>query len=180
MSIRIFPQKPKHAIGKKRYRVPRGEGLGVAWHNSSSVWIAFACSVSCPMTGRIRNQTLVHFVSDNRKAFHIASQSFDLCFNLSLQCIRTALISMVSWSPIMDSRKSPRKSYSLFLWRKSLVRKRQKCRASTGYIKDTVMTTSLLSKSTQPRKFGNHVTVHRPTARRPSAPQENQCLLSHF
>ena len=38
----------------------------------------------------------------------------------------------------------------------------------------------LLSKSTHPRKFGNHVTVHRPTARRPSAPQENQCLLSHF
>ena len=26
----------------------------------------------------------------------------------------------------------------------------------------------LLSKSTHPRKFGNHVTVHRPTARRPS------------
>ena len=38
----------------------------------------------------------------------------------------------------------------------------------------------LLSKSTHPRKFGTHVTVHRPTARRPSAPQENQCLLSHF
>ena len=33
------------------------------------------------------------------------------------------------------------------------------------------------------RKFGNHVTVHRPTARpsdRPYATQENQCLLSHF
>ena len=38
----------------------------------------------------------------------------------------------------------------------------------------------LLSKSTHPRKFGNHVTVHRPTDRCPSAPQENQCLLSHF
>ena len=38
----------------------------------------------------------------------------------------------------------------------------------------------LLSKSTHPRKFGNHVTVQRPTDRRPSAPQENQCLLSHF
>ena len=37
------------------------------------------------------------------------------------------------------------------------------------------------SKSTHPRKFGNHVTVHQPpTADRPSAPQENQCLLSHF
>ena len=38
----------------------------------------------------------------------------------------------------------------------------------------------LLSKSTHPRKFGNHVTVQRPTARRASAPQEDQCLLSHF
>ena len=38
----------------------------------------------------------------------------------------------------------------------------------------------LLSTSTHPRKFGNHVTVHRPTAPRPSAPQENQCLLWHF
>ena len=37
------------------------------------------------------------------------------------------------------------------------------------------------SKSTHPRKFGNHVTVNQPpTADRPSAPQENQCLLSHF
>ena len=32
-----------------------------------------------------------------------------------------------------------------------------------------------VSKSTHPRKFGNHVTVHRPPAR-PSAPQGNQCL----
>ena len=37
-----------------------------------------------------------------------------------------------------------------------------------------------LSKSTYPRKFGNHVTVHRPPTDRPSAPQENQCLLSHI
>ena len=36
-----------------------------------------------------------------------------------------------------------------------------------------------VSKSTHPRKFGNHVTVHRPPAR-PSAPQGNQCSLSHF
>ena len=36
-----------------------------------------------------------------------------------------------------------------------------------------------VSKSTHPRKFGNHVTVHRPPAR-PSAPQENQCSISHF
>ena len=33
-----------------------------------------------------------------------------------------------------------------------------------------------VSKSTHPRKFGNHVTVHRPPAR-PSAPQGNQCLI---
>ena len=43
---------------------------------------------------------------------------------------------------------------------------------------------SQLSKSTHPRKFGNNVTVHRPivrqTDRRPSARQENQCLLSHL
>ena len=32
-----------------------------------------------------------------------------------------------------------------------------------------------VSKSTHPRKFGNHVTVHRP-----SAPQGNQCSISHF
>ena len=37
-----------------------------------------------------------------------------------------------------------------------------------------------LSKATHPRKFGNHVTVHRPPTDRPSAPQDNQCLLSHF
>ena len=40
-----------------------------------------------------------------------------------------------------------------------------------------------VSKSTHPRIFGNHVTVHRPPARppaRPSAPQENQCSISHF
>ena len=36
-----------------------------------------------------------------------------------------------------------------------------------------------LSKFTHPRKFSNHVTVHRATER-PSAPQGNQCLLSHF
>ena len=35
-------------------------------------------------------------------------------------------------------------------------------------------------KSTHPRKFGNHVTVHRPQPARPSAPQENQCSISHF
>ena len=33
-----------------------------------------------------------------------------------------------------------------------------------------------VSKSTHPRKFGIHVTVHRPPAR-PSAPQGNQCLI---
>ena len=35
--------------------------------------------------------------------------------------------------------------------------------------------------STHPRKFGTHVTVHRPTARprdRPSAPQANQCKIT--
>ena len=41
-----------------------------------------------------------------------------------------------------------------------------------------------VSKCTHPRKFGYHVTVHRPPARppaaRPSAPQAYQCLLSHF
>ena len=37
-----------------------------------------------------------------------------------------------------------------------------------------------VSKSTHPRKFGNHVTVHRPPAARPSAPQENQCSIPHF
>ena len=37
-----------------------------------------------------------------------------------------------------------------------------------------------VSKSTHPRKFGNHVTVHRPQPARPSAPQENQCSISHF
>ena len=37
-----------------------------------------------------------------------------------------------------------------------------------------------VSKSTHPRKFGNHVTVHRPPAARPSAPQGNQCLIPHF
>ena len=39
---------------------------------------------------------------------------------------------------------------------------------------------SWVSKSTHPRKFGNHVTVHRPQPARPSAPQENQCSISHF
>ena len=37
-----------------------------------------------------------------------------------------------------------------------------------------------VSKSTHPRKFGNHVTVHRPQPARPSAPQGNQCSISHF
>ena len=37
-----------------------------------------------------------------------------------------------------------------------------------------------VSKSTHTRKFGYHVTVHRPPAARPSAPQAYQCLLSHF
>ena len=36
-----------------------------------------------------------------------------------------------------------------------------------------------ISKSTHPRKFGNHVTVHWPP-RHPFAPQAQQCLLSHF
>ena len=31
-----------------------------------------------------------------------------------------------------------------------------------------------VSKSTHPRKFGNHVTVHRPQPARPSAPQAYQ------
>ena len=35
-----------------------------------------------------------------------------------------------------------------------------------------------VSKSTQPRKFGNHVTVHRPQPARPSAPQGNQCSIT--
>ena len=36
-------------------------------------------------------------------------------------------------------------------------------------------------KSSHPRKFGNHVTVHRPTSRpsdRPSAPQVYQCKIT--
>ena len=37
-----------------------------------------------------------------------------------------------------------------------------------------------VSKSTHPRKFGNHVTVHRPPAARPSAPQGSQCSIPHF
>ena len=36
-----------------------------------------------------------------------------------------------------------------------------------------------VSKSTYPRKFGNHVTVHRANDR-PSAPQGNQCSISNF
>ena len=36
-----------------------------------------------------------------------------------------------------------------------------------------------VSKSTHPRKFGNHVTVHR-TNDRLSAPQGKQCSISHF
>ena len=36
-----------------------------------------------------------------------------------------------------------------------------------------------VTKSTHPRKFGNHVTVHRPPAARRFAPQAYQCLLSH-
>ena len=36
-----------------------------------------------------------------------------------------------------------------------------------------------VSKSTHPRKFGNHVTVHR-TNDRLSAPRGNQCSISHF
>ena len=35
-------------------------------------------------------------------------------------------------------------------------------------------------KSTHPRKFGNHMTVHRLPAARPPAPQGNQCSISHF
>ena len=37
-----------------------------------------------------------------------------------------------------------------------------------------------VSKSTRPRKFGNHVAVHRPPAARPSATQGNQCSITHF
>ena len=37
-----------------------------------------------------------------------------------------------------------------------------------------------VGKSTRPRKFGNHVTVHRPPTARPSAPQGNQCSMPHF
>ena len=37
-----------------------------------------------------------------------------------------------------------------------------------------------VSKSTDPRKFGNHVTVHRPQPARPSAPQGNQCSITLF
>ena len=37
-----------------------------------------------------------------------------------------------------------------------------------------------VSKSNHPRKFGNHVTVHRPQPARPSAPQDNQSSISHF
>ena len=37
-----------------------------------------------------------------------------------------------------------------------------------------------VSKSIHSRKFGNHVTVHRPQPARPSAPQGNQCSISHF
>ena len=37
-----------------------------------------------------------------------------------------------------------------------------------------------VSKSTNPRKFRKHVTVHRPQPARPSVPQENQCSISHF
>ena len=37
-----------------------------------------------------------------------------------------------------------------------------------------------VSKSIHPRKFGNHVTVHRPQPARPSAPQGNQCSISDF
>ena len=53
------------------------------------------------------------------------------------------------------------------------------CAINSGAPRARVGGAPLLSKSFHPRKFGNHVTVHRPTDRRPSAPQENQCLLSH-
>ena len=36
-----------------------------------------------------------------------------------------------------------------------------------------------IRKSIHPRKFGNHVTVHWLNDR-PSAPQGNQCLITHF
>ena len=37
-----------------------------------------------------------------------------------------------------------------------------------------------VTKSTHPRKFDNHVTVHCPPAARLSAPQGNQCSIPHF
>ena len=37
-----------------------------------------------------------------------------------------------------------------------------------------------VSNSTHPRKFGNHVTVHRPLPARLYATQGNQCSISHF
>ena len=37
-----------------------------------------------------------------------------------------------------------------------------------------------VSKSSHPGKFGNHVTVHRPPAARPSVPQGDQCSIPHF
>lgn len=64
MSIGMYLQK---SPGKKRCSVPRGGGLGADWHNSPGFWIAFAwnCSAIC----RIRNQTLVHFVSASSGTF---------------------------------------------------------------------------------------------------------------
>ena len=64
MSIGMYLQK---SPGKKRCSVPRGGGLGADWHNSQGFWIAFAwnCSAIC----RIRNQTLVHFVSASSGTF---------------------------------------------------------------------------------------------------------------
>ena len=37
-----------------------------------------------------------------------------------------------------------------------------------------------VSKSTHPRKFGNHVAIHCPPAARPSAPQCSQCSIPHY
>ena len=51
---------------------------------------------------------------------------------------------------------------------------------SGALAREARLRSTIVSKSTHPRKFGNHVTVHRPPAARLSAPQGNQCSIPHF
>ena len=122
-----------------------------------------------------------NFDSDSKEAWHYNHVTFTpMAKNFMLYCRLIKMLSMLYVRLLIKVKVRIPENFKVgwyphkitFQGRVTLIAELWRAKRACG--------APWVGKSTHPRKFGNHVTVHRPQPARPSAPQENQCSISHF